>query len=233
MVQKTQLGFAIAILSAALLVVYGIYRFPGVMQDPSSRSGLLGFILILVFFGVTAYFGPSILERRSPLALRMANRAGLLAGAIFILEMLLEIILLPAYNSAFGQIEYGLVLVIFFFTALDVARRTSWGNGVLAALWAALIASLLFILGIFLFFFLFNGTDRYMQVLAAEGSLEDFARSGMTDLNLFLMGDFLGAAFFYSLLLPLVAALVGCIGAGVGRGVGYLQTKAASAPEPK
>ena len=53
--------------------------------------------------------------------------------------------------------------------------------------------------------------------MRAEGDYEDFARSGMSDFNAFIMEDFLGAIFFHLLLGLLVAAVLGALGGVLGK----------------
>jgi hypothetical protein len=57
---------------------------------------------------------------------------------------------------------------------------------------------------------------RHADILRAEGDYEDFARSGLSDFNAFIMEDFMGATFFHLLLGPLVAAILGIPGGLLG-----------------
>jgi hypothetical protein len=213
--ERTQHTMIYAVLAAALLSAYGLLRFPSVVGDP---RGVAGIVLVLGVYAALGWRLPPALQRRSPAVLRAGSIGGFLAGGVFLVEMALEYILLPADNSSYGLVEYGLVLALCFAAGLGAARqRGSWLDGLLAALWCAVIASLIFLLGLYIFFYLFNGTPRQMQVLAAEGSLEDFARSGMIDLNTFLMGDMLGAGCYHSLLLPLAGSILGAAGALIGK----------------
>jgi hypothetical protein len=50
-------------------------------------------------------------------------------------------------------------------------------------------------------------------VLRAEGDFEDFRRSGLADLQVFLMGDFIGAGVFHLLPSPVFGAVLGSLGA--------------------
>ncbi|HEV7386142.1 MAG TPA: hypothetical protein VGN89_14770, partial [Phenylobacterium sp.] len=63
-------------------------------------------------------------------------------------------------------------------------------------------------------FFLFRGTPAQEAVLRAEGDYADFARSGMSDFNVFVMQDFLGAGFYHLLLSPVFGLVLGALGAG-------------------
>jgi len=63
----------------------------------------------------------------------------------------------------------------------------------------------------------FIGTPRQEQVLAADQVIEDFKRSGMTDLRAFVMQDYLGGVFFRLLLGLIAAGILGMMGALVAK----------------
>jgi len=106
---------------------------------------------------------------------------------------------------------------------LWVAYQTkSWRYGLLAAIWSAIVASLIWFLAVLLVFYLFNGAPQQAQVFRAEGDDADFARSGLADLNAFMMEDFMGAGFYHSLLLPALAAILGSVSAVIGKAAARL-----------
>jgi hypothetical protein len=90
-------------------------------------------------------------------------------------------------------------------------------NGVLAAVWSAIVGGLIWLIAALLIFYLFNGTPQQTQVFRAEGNYADFARSGLSDFNAFVLEDFIGAGFFHSLLLPVMAVIFGALGAIAGK----------------
>jgi hypothetical protein len=65
--------------------------------------------------------------------------------------------------------------------------------------------------------FAMRGTPQQAAVMQAEGNLQDFANSGMTDFSAWFMEDLLGAGFFHLLLGPIVAAVLGGAGALAGK----------------
>ena len=89
----------------------------------------------------------------------------------------------------------------------------------------AMIASLIWLIAVLTVFYIFRGSPQQTQVFRAEGNYEDFAQSGMSDFNTFIMEDFLGAAFFHLLLGPLVAAILGIIGGLFGKVFAMLQNR--------
>jgi uncharacterized membrane protein len=141
-----------------------------------------------------------------------------LIGCVFVAEMLLEYWLLPDDNTTMGLVEYGLAFVLFFLVGLRVPYHAeALRNGILAAVWSAIVGSLIWLIAALLIFYLFNGTPPQAQVFRAEGNYADFARSGLNDFNTFVMEDFMGAGFFHSLLLPVAAAILGMLGAATGK----------------
>jgi hypothetical protein len=156
---------------------------------------------------------------------------GGLAATVFGGEMVLEYALLPANNSLFGLVEFGTVFVLYFASALVAALRSrSVKTAVLTAVASAFIASLLWAIFALVIFYAFRGSPRQALVLRAEGDYEDFARSGMSDFNAFIMEDFMGATFFHLLLGPLVAAVLGILGGLLGKAIWYLRQRG-SQPE--
>jgi len=180
---------------------------------------------ILVVYGWLAFIWPSRLYRRHADILRVAIRFGLLAGAVFAGEVLLEYVLLPADNTLFGLVEFGTVFILYFAAAFVVARRTgSLRNALLSSVASAFIASLLWVIIVLMVFYIFHGSAQQALVLRAEGDYEDFARSGLSDFNAFIMEDFMGATFFHLLLGPMVAAVLGILGGLLGKiGVAFFK----------
>jgi hypothetical protein len=215
----TRQALMLGVCAAAALVAYGLLRFPAVLTvSPTGARSLIGVIGILMLYAAAGWFGPAFTERLHPQILRAGILGGLLVGCVFVAEMLLEYWLLPNDNTAIGLAEYGLVFASFFLVGLWVAYQTkAWRNGILAAAWSAMIGGLIWLIAALLIFYLFNSTPQQTQVFRAEGNYADFARSGLNDFNAFVMEDFMGAGFFHSLLLPVMAAIFGALGATAGK----------------
>ncbi|MEP7356906.1 MAG: hypothetical protein ABI847_06665 [Anaerolineales bacterium] len=207
--------------AAVLLVGLGLSLYPTTLS--ASGDGLRGVLaigIILVLYGLAGAWLPRRLGRPDPWLLRTAITVGLLAGAVYAAEIVLEYVLLPADNSPYALIEFGAIFIIYFATGLAAARRTGQArDGLLAAVTAALISTLIWYLVLLAVTFAMRGTPQQAAVMRAEGNLEDFARSGMTDFSAWLMQDLLGAGFFHLLLGPLAAAILGGAGALAGKGL--------------
>ena len=208
----TQKVLLLGILIGFALVILGWILIP-----TTDLLSIVASCLILCVFGLVNHFG---LTRIYPEILHWASIFGLIAGIIFIGEMLLEYIFLPKDNTNWGLIEFGSVFFLYFLSSLWVTYRSDrMRSGILSAVLSAMISALIWLIGILILFYAFRGTDRQAQVFAAEGNYADFAKSGMTDFNAFIMEDFLGAGFFHLLLGPILATILGVIGGLLGKGI--------------
>lgn len=213
-----QRGFLFAILAGFALVLVGWGLYPQI-----SLLGVGGASLVLLGYAAAGYFG---FARVEPDFLKLAGGFGLLAGLVYASEIILEYVLLPKDNSTWGLVEFGSVFGLFFLSALLVtARGQSINKGLGVAVVTAMLSAVAWLVCVLLVFFLFRGSPRQEVVFAAEGNLEDFARSGMSNFNTFMMEDFLGAGFFHLLLAPLVAVLFGTLGGLVGKGSWWIRNR--------
>jgi hypothetical protein len=216
---RLPIGVALGALAALLLIGYGVVLVP-----TTSLLSVVAAALVLMLYAVVGWTILPRIEQHNPVVLGLAMWAGLLAGVIFVVETLLEYSVLPADNTAFGLIEFGLVFLIYAGTSgLLTYRRYRLREGVLGAVVAALLSSLIWCIITLAVFYLFYGSARQTQVFCAEGNYEDFQRSGMSDFNAFIMEDFLGATFFHLLLGPLLASLLGLRGGLAGKGIRWLR----------
>jgi hypothetical protein len=212
-------GFLLGSLTALLLIAYGVFRTP-----TTSMLSVAAAALVLVVYAAIGWFSIPRLAASAPAILSVAQLAGGLAGTIFAAEIILEYLLLPTDNTRLGLIEFGLVFAVYACAGGWLTlRRQRLRDGVLGAVTAALISSLIWCVAIFVLYYLFAGTARQAAVFRAEGNYDDFQRSGMTDINAFIMEDFLGASFFHLLLGPLLASALGSIGGLIGIGLRRLR----------
>jgi hypothetical protein len=206
-------GLLSGVLLALVLVIIGRLLIP-----TTSFRSVAAASVILMAYGGLAVFYPIRLHHRHPGILRWATVFGLLAGAVYGSEIILEYILLPSNNSRMGLMEFGIVFALYFLSALATAFRSHCvKDAVLTSVASAIIASLVWVIVVLLVFYVFLGSPRQELVLRAEGDFEDFARSGMKDFKAFVMEDFMGATFFHLLLGPLVAVVLGVMGGLLGK----------------
>ncbi len=208
-------SFLACILFGLLLVVLGWRLVPTI-----SLVSLAGVCFVLVAYALTAFFG---FPRLRPENLHLAGRFGLLAGAIFATEIILEYVLLPRDNSSWGLIEYALVFAVIFGAGVALAYRSKGIRyGIQGSVVSGMLASVIWLIFVLLVFYIFRGSARQALVFTAEGDYVDFARSGMQDFNVFMMEDFFGAGFFHLVLVPMLAALLGTLAGLVGKGLARL-----------
>ena len=211
-----QTGFLLGVLVAVGLVLYGLGHFPH-----TSALSLVGAGIILLLYAVLGWKGPAVLGQQPPVVPTVVISLGLLAGAIFTGEMVLEYILLPADKTRYGYVEFGSVFLLYFIAGVIPAlKKLPFRSSVLSGVATAIISSPIWFIALFTCFYLFYGTERQTQVFRAEGNYEDFRHSGMADFPTFIMEDFLGAGFFHLLLGPLIAGILASAGAIIGKGWG-------------
>ena len=191
--------------SASLaLIAYGFAEHP-----KASLLSVAAAAIVLTGYGA---IGLRVRGARSSANLQASSIAGLVAGAVFGAEILLEYVYQPSSNVAWGYAEFGTVFLICALAAAWAAWRERAIRGAVGvAALTAVISSLIWCLVLLSSFFALEGTNAQTAVLVAEGDPDDFLRSGMSDYATFLIEDLFGATFFHLLLGPLIAALLGLI----------------------
>lgn len=201
----------LAALSAAL-IGWAAAATPGLLHG-RNWIGLAAVWTMLSTYAVAAIVFPP----RAGAALPFAGPIGLAAGAVYAAEIALEYALTPADNTPFGLAEFGTVFALFAIAGGLAARASRrFSVGLTAAIWTAMISALIWYAVLIAVFLIFRGSERQALVLAAEGDLEDFRRSGVASFDQFVVQDFFGAGFYHLLLAPLIAAVLGSLGAGLG-----------------
>lgn len=204
-----------------VLLVYGAFRFPGALRD---LSGLTGNLVILITYGLAFQLWLSGLENRTPEVMQAGWQTGMVIGVVFVVEMLLEYVLAPTDNSLLGFVEYGSVFAIILLLSAWIAYHTGkFRNGLFTAILGAMVGSMIWLMAVLAIYYIFHGTTRQTQVFRAEGTFEDFTRSGMTDFDAFVLQDFWRAGFFHSILLPMLAAILGSVGGLLGISLAWLR----------
>ena len=211
-------GFILCVLLGAGFVLLGWALMPAI-----NPLGVVAVGFVLAVYGLIGYFG---FPRIHPQILSLVGLFGLLAGAIFAGEILLEYVVLPKDNTNWGTIEFGGVFAVYFLSSLVTAYRyRSVRSGIVTAVANAMLSSVIWLIVVLLMFYLFRGTYRQERVFLAEGTYVDFANSEMSDFNTFVMEDFLGAGFYHLLLGPIIAAVLGMIGGITGKTLARFQHK--------
>jgi len=197
-----------AILAAGLLL-----RHPAAIRAAHGWLAVAGAVVILTLY----WFALHQIERTLDASLmRLGAFFGAIAAFVFAAEFLVEYTFTPRDNTFLGEVEFGLVLLMYFAAGVAACRRGQrLKDGVRASFLSATIASLIWMTALLSTSILFWGSTRQFAVLRAEGEYEDFARSGMADFQAFVVQDFLGACFYHLLLGPLIAAVLGATGSAM------------------
>lgn len=205
-------NFFLSGVGIALLLI-----FLGWILVPAEKIiGVIAAAFIMIVYGtmVVSGFGFS---KKDQFALSNAIRFGLVAGAIFAGEMILEYVLLPKDNTVYGYIEFGGVFLMYLLAGAITSHQSKRiSSGLWSAVWAAMISSLIWVVVVLGIFYIFRGTHQQTSVFMAEGDYVDFAKSGAREFNSWIMEDFMGAVFYHSLLGPVIALILGTIGSLIG-----------------
>jgi len=209
-----------------VLISIGLVLFGWILVPAESITGVIAALVALVLYGGAAWFTSKRLDKLHSSILSNAVIFGFIAGLIFTSEILLEYVLLPKDNTAYGLVEFGSVFFLYFLASLfTVYQTTKIRFGVLSAVGTAMIAALIWIIATLSVFYLFRGTPQQTQIFQAEGNYVDFVQSGMTDFNTFIIEDFMGAVFFHSTLGPLLASILGFIGGVIAKGILWFRSR--------
>lgn len=203
-----------AVITAAL-VLFSAATTPKFFESGTlSWIGVAAAMSIVLAYGAAGYFVIPVLSRGPSEILRAAAPAGFAAGGVYAAEIALEYALRPADNTRWGLAEFGAVFVLMGLSGFSLALRTGRLRPALAAgVWTGLIGALIWYAVLLSVTYLFRGEPMQAAVFRAEGDYEDFARSGMSNFNVFVMQDLLGAGVYHLLLSPLFGLLLGAFGA--------------------
>jgi hypothetical protein len=131
--------FLFGLFLSTILVIVGWILVPA-----TSLLSIAGIGCILVVYGLVGYF---VFPRIPPAILRLVAVLGLLAGIIFVGEILLEYALLPADNTSWGLIEIGAVFAIYFLAGVWAAYQSrNIKQGTLAAILSAMFSSVIWLI---------------------------------------------------------------------------------------
>jgi hypothetical protein len=199
-----------------VLIFLTVALYPSVIS--ASRQGLLtaGLPLAgLLVYAALALAGTVPTDATGAHARKLGLIFGLAIGLGWAVEVVLtNLVFLDANsNNTMATVTY-LVLVILYLAAgvAGAATTARFRGGLVAGLWSGLISAPLAVAAGLIVNLVF------MQNLAQHPLLlQDFVRSGMTNLPAFLLQDTLGGCFIHLTLLgPLLGALFGALGALAG-----------------
>jgi hypothetical protein len=213
----------------------------GLVYDPAALRGggylaLLGVVVAQGLCVALMRWGPLSTRTASPAAIRIGATTGLVLGVLYGAEVLAEY-LSAAITDASVLIGWiivsGLVAGIAVAATTATVRLRSVRAGVTAAVYCAIFEYLVWYPAVLICYYLFRTSGALERVWRAEGTYDDFARSGMTDIRAFVLQDFWGAGFFHLLAGLVIAGIFGTSAALAVRAVQRLTGSTGSRRDPR
>lgn len=211
-----QPAFWSVIALSLILIGFHIALYSTVLTMPDGWSFVLAPAVLLVIYAAIVLALPTIARVTGGAnALQMGTRVGLLAAGIEALNISLEsLVSMPQMVTA---VVTG-IFMLSTFTLWGVTgflaayRSRSVGLGALAAVWCSMVTMTLAVT--FGYALLVVAWPRLTTFLATD---PDFLRSHWSDLRAFTIANTLSNGAVHLLEAPIVALVVGGIGASVGR----------------
>lgn len=207
-----------------ILILWGVHVVPADVTlngvaTTAATIGMQAAIAVLVFFGPLSL-------TRYPASIGTSLVLGLLFAVAY------DGILLTDFIPSLNIVNFNVFLL--FLGAASLAgflagyQTGSFGQGVVAAFWALVIGTAIWSIGLMTLNYAFWGTHHWFFFWKNDGAIDDFHRSGSTNLSLFLLQDMQGALFFHPLLSAVVGTICGLIASGLAQIVLWLQRRLAA-----
>ncbi len=198
-----------AVLGVAIvlgLIGYSVHEYPTSVSEGGSLS-LLTTVVSLVAYGLAAWWVRRYEAGTTKAALIVGARAGLVLGAIEIVNISLETSgLSPSVRGIVGPLAMGMLPLVYGSAGSIAYRRTaSPALAVWAGVWCAIVA--IVITCLFAFAYNLASLTRMTQAMYPA-----FLHSGMLDPRAFVVQYTLDAASSHLLVSPLIAAFFGGVG---------------------
>jgi hypothetical protein len=202
-----------------LLAAFGLIYDPGALR----AGGYLGLLGVAVAQGLSVAlmrWGPVARPAAPTAAVRIGVTTGLVLGALYGAEVLAEYLSAQVTGASVligWIIVAGLVVGNIVAAATAAGRLRSVRAGVTAAVDCAIAEYLVWYPVVLICYYVFRTSAAMERVWRAEGTYDDFARSGMTDIRAFVLQDFWGAGFFHLIAGLVIAGVFGTSAALVAR----------------
>jgi hypothetical protein len=199
------------------LLAVRVARYPAFSSMPGALSYLLEPVAALAVYAAVVFALPIFAARvaGAPVAVRVGAVAGLIGGIIEVASTALESLwTLPQQVVAVttGAAMLGLFLLFGLAGFIGGRRIRSFWLGLVTAVWSAMCAILIVVT----FGFLLVNTSL-PQLARGEIGDPDYLRSGWTDIRAFAIANTFDAGFTHLVEAPVIAAVLGAAGSGIGR----------------
>jgi hypothetical protein len=192
---------AVAIAVSVVLVGYGLTRYPGLRSDDHTWGVGAVCGATLAGYGIVA----ATLSRAGGTAARTARWFGLATG-LAVGGSWFVLLTSAAITPAWSFLPMAVAVLAPSIVATVVARTSrSSAAGARAALWAGLVGGLTVFIGYSIAIFINQG-HPYDRAL-----IDEFHRSGATNLTTYAVGDALGEAVVMLVVVPVIALALGSL----------------------
>ena len=218
-----QRALLLALAANIVLILAGLLVVPTARAAPGGWVALVGALGMQVALALLAFARPFAFAR-SPRTFGISLAGGALFAAAYLAIVGCEF----AGIHLAGDDGPADIYVLFLGTALLAggvagARTGRLRAGVAAAVWALLVGTALWSVGMLLVNYGLWGGRAWYQFWLADGAVAEFRQSGSTDLAAYVLQDIQGALVFHQLLGAVVGAVGGLVGAAAGVGVATLR----------
>jgi hypothetical protein len=211
--------YFVAVLAANVgLLLLGPFVAPSSFTSADGWEALLGAISMQVALAFLALIGP-LSFAQYPRTMGISLGLGALFATVY-----LGFLARDFAGVSWGPDDSSILLYSLFVGialmagALASAHSQRLRDGVVAAIWALLIGTAIWSLGVLLLNYTLWGSAHWYHFWLQDGAVDDFHRSGGHDLNAFLLQDLHGALFFHQILSAVIGALGGLVGSVVALG---------------
>jgi len=217
--------FAVVLGCNAPLVLWGIRVEPSILT-PNGIATTIAVIAMQVAIAVLAFFGPlSFQQYRASIGIPLV--LALLFAVAYDGVLLTNFI--PSLNVDINV--FLLFLAVASLAGFLAGYHTgSFMQGVVAGFWALVIGTAIWSIGLMTINYAFWGSHQWFLFWKNDGAIDDFHRSGATNLHLFLLQDMQGALFFHPLLSAVVGTICGVITSSLAQAVLWLRRRLAYSP---
>ncbi|MEU9885078.1 hypothetical protein [Sphaerisporangium sp. NPDC051011] len=211
----------LVVVAEILLAAFGLVHTP----EALGHGGVLALAAVAVAQALCVLMiwrGPLSAGRVPPLALRTGAVTGAVTGVLYGVVGLSEYLssaVTDASTTVGWVIVIGIVASAVVAAAVATARSRSMRAGVAAAFYNAIVEYLVWYPFVLVCYYLFRTSTAIDRVWRAEGIYDDFARSGLEDIRVFVLQDFWGAGFFHLIAGLVIAAVFGTAAAWAVRGL--------------
>jgi len=201
-----------------VLILAGIFIVPSALASWAGVGTILGDIVMQLALASLALFGPSSFQRY-----RRSIGFSLLFGLLF--ALLYDGVIFGDFAGIYVDVNiYALFLGAGLLAGGIATYQTQQlHQGVVVAIWALVIGTVLWSVGVLAINYATWGSHQQYLFWLNDGAIDDFHRSGSTDLNASLLQDLQGALFFHPLFSAVLGVLSGLVGGGAAKGIGLLQ----------